>query len=91
MASPISVQGIGSNKHSTNKYVILLIYLAGKNDNEDTVDALITREAHIVDGLKVKMLIRMNIMRLKQMDIITSKKSAYIDSCKTTIAISTQL
>ena len=63
----------------------------GKNNNENTVNALIMRETHIIDGLKVKMLIGMDIMGLEQMDIITSKKSAYIGSCKTTIAISTQL
>ena len=86
MASPISVRGIGSNHHSTNKYVLLEIYLPGTRNGKD-VRAKITREAHLVDGLKAKMLLGTDIIGPKKIDIITSKSQAYIGSYNTTVPI----
>ena len=40
------------------------------------------REVHIVDNLKAKMLIGMDIMVPEKIDIITSTSSAFIGSCQ---------
>ena len=44
--------------------------------------ALIKREAFIVDNLRAKMLIGMNILAFKDIDLIISTRSNYIDSCR---------
>ena len=86
MASPISVRGIGSNHHSTNQYVLLEMYLPGKRNGKD-VRAKITREAHLVDGLKAKMLLGTDIIGPEKIDIIASKNQAFIGSCATMVDI----
>jgi len=75
---------IGSDKHMTSEYVIVPIHLAGTANQQD-VEAVVTREAHLVDGLRAKMLVGMDIMGPEQIDIITSKKQAVIGSCEDTI------
>ena len=42
--------------------MILDIYVPGKTKDGKTVEALISREAHLVDGLKAKMLIGVDVM-----------------------------
>ena len=74
MTMSISVQEIDSDKHIINKYIIVLIYLLS-ND----VEAVIIWETYFVNDLKAKILININIMRPKQIDIITLKKQAIID------------
>ncbi len=81
MANPISVREIGSDKHMTSEYVVVPIYLLGKSVNGKPVEATFTREAHLVEGLKAKMLVGMNIMGPEQIDLITSKGQAVIGSC----------
>jgi len=86
MATPIPVRGIGSDKHMTSEYVIVPIHLAGTvGPNQQEVEAIITREAHLVDGLKAKMLVGMDIMGPEQIDIITSKKQAIIGTCQNAV------
>lgn len=80
MATPIPVRGIGSDKHMTSEYVIVPIYLVG-----DDVEAVVTREAHLVDGLCAKMLVGMDIMGPEQIDIITLKKQDVIGSCENAV------
>ena len=87
MASPLSVRGIGFNKHSTSDYALVSIYIPGTNASGNRVKALITRKAHVVENLKAKMLIGMNIMGPESMDISVAKKEVYIGSCKTSSPI----
>ncbi len=86
MTMLISVWEISFNKHMTNEYVIVSIHLAGTvKSNQQEVEAIITWEAHLVDGLKTKMLVEMNIMRPEQINIITLKKQIIIDICQNTV------
>ena len=84
MASPISVRRIGTNHYSINEYILLEIYLPGIRNRID-MRAKVTREAHLVDGLKAKMLLGTNIIGPEKIDIITSKNQAYIGSCNTIV------
>ena len=86
MAVPINVRGIGSDKHATAEYVILPIYLPGES-KEGPADAFFEREAHIVEGLKAKMLLGVDIMGPEGIDVSISKRKAYINSCKVEIPI----
>lgn len=72
MAFLILVRGIGANYHSINEYVLFDIYLSGKS-NDKEVRAKIIREAYLIDGLKVKMLLDIDVIGPKKIDIITSK------------------
>ena len=72
IALPISVRGISTNYYSTNEYVLLEIYLLGTRNGKN-IRAKITREAYLVNSLKVKMLLGTNIIGPKKIDIIASK------------------
>ena len=59
--------------------------------NGKDIQVKITREVHLVDGLKAKILLRTNIIRPKKINIITSKSQAYIGSYDTTVLINIKL
>ncbi len=56
-----------------SKYIIVPIYLI-ETANQQDIEAVITCEAHLVDGLKAKILININIMSSEQINIIILKK-----------------
>ena len=68
MISFIMICGLEFNKYETSKYVISSLYLS----NEDVIVMLTFREIHIVNNLKINILMNMNIIMLKQIDILTS-------------------
>lgn len=82
MASPITVQGLGSDKHQTLRYAIFPLLLHGKRNGKPVLAKTTPREVHIVDSLKAKMLIGMDIMVPEKIDIIISKSIAHIGSCQ---------
>ena len=55
------------NKHKILKYLISPLYLSSEN----VIIKLIFRKTHIVNDLKINILINMNIMMSKQIDILT--------------------
>ena len=56
------------NKHKISKYVISSLYFS----NENVIIMLTFREIYIVNDFKTNILININIMMLKQIDILTS-------------------
>ena len=85
MACPVTVRGIGSDRYATAEYVILDIYMPGTHDDGASANACITREAHVVDGLKAKMLLGVDVMGPEHMDISLAKRSVYVGSCKVSV------
>ena len=77
MASTVSIRGVGPRKHSSVDYAIIDLYLPGK---ERCITA-IHQEVHIVEGLKAKMLIGIDILCRKSFTINTGNKRATIGSC----------
>ena len=55
------------NKYKTLKYVISSLYFS----NENVIIKLIFRKVYIVDDFKINILININIIILKQIDILT--------------------
>ena len=51
------------------------------------MDAQITRKAHIVNGLKAKMLIGVNIIKPESIDVSIARNTARINSCGINIFI----
>ena len=88
MPSPITVRGLGSAKHQTDEYVILPIYFLGKSKNSrDITTKTAPREVHLVNELKAKMLVGMDIMKPEGIDILSSHTVASISSCKVKVPI----
>ena len=82
MATSVEVSGISLDKHRTDEYIITPIHILGKAKNETTATAkLAPREIHIVDNLRANILIGMDIMTPKGIDILASKRVAHITSC----------
>lgn len=66
----------------------MFLYIFEKSAFSDVNDqTLITREAHIVDDLKAKMLVNMNVIKSKHVDILISRKIAIINSCNIVVFI----
>lgn len=87
MATPITVRGIGTNKHSTVEYAIMDIYLKGIQDGKPAI-AVLRREVHLVKDLKANFLIGNDILGPEKVSINLSKGEAHIGSCDVTIALS---
>lgn len=78
IASPLSIHGVGSNKHKTSEFVIILIYFLSKKANKEVNDikvlTLLTRELYIINSLRAYILISNNIISPENIIInITNK------------------
>ena len=87
MATSLRVREVGASKHETSEYVTQDLYLPGIDDQGRKVLAYLRRELHIVDNLRVKMLIKNDIIRPEGIVIDIANKKARINSCKTTVDI----
>ena len=81
MASPVSVRSIGPRKHLSVNYATINLYFPG---NEHCT-ATIHQEVHVVDSLKAKMLIGINILGRKSFTINIGNKKATIGSCNNVV------
>ena len=86
-AAPVSVRGIGSNQLDSREYAILPMYFAGETKDGSTVLAKIEREVHIVENLKAKLLVGMDILGPELVDIYVSKKEVYLGAHGVTVPI----
>jgi len=66
MASLFTVKSIGTDKYVIADYAILNIVILGLNYESKPVEAIIIKKVYIVKGLKVKILIKVNVMGLKK-------------------------
>ena len=80
---------IKNDIYEINKYIIYKIYLSNKkNKNERIIIIKITsREIYLVNKLVVDILLRNNILILKEINLLFLKEIAYIDSYKVNILI----
>ncbi len=75
--SPIVVRGLGTGTHRCDEYAVLTIYLPGNNDRL----AVIIREVHIVNNLKAKMLVGIDILVPEDISIMLPSRKAIVGSC----------
>ena len=69
MVHALQVKGISGNEHSISEYVIATIRIPGTwFKTSKVVEAVITRELHVVDGLDANMLIGTDVMVPEKMD-----------------------
>lgn len=86
MATLIVIQKISSNWHSIDEYAIISIYLKGMQDGKP-VRAGICQKTHLINELKVNLLLRTDILGPKQVLLDLEKRKAFIRSCNITIPI----
>jgi len=73
----IVIQELRTEIHHYDEYIILIIYLPDNNDQL----AVIIKEMHIINNLKIKMLININILVLKNISIMLLSRKAIVSSC----------
>ena len=84
---------IKNNIYEINKYIIYKIYLFNKkNKNERIIIIKITRrEIYLVDKLVIDILLKNNILILKEIDLLFLKEIAYINNYNINILIEVYL
>ena len=83
------IRGIKFNKYITTEYVVLNIYiLEYYNADDRSIEALFYRQAYIVEGLKTKILVDINIITSENINLIIFERTDYIDSCYITFELS---
>ena len=87
MESPSTVKGIGEARHSIVEYVRVPLLLPGRSDIGEPVLAEITVDVHLVDDLRANMLIGMDTIGPEGINIITTKRHAYVTSCSMRILV----
>ncbi len=70
------IQELRTETHHYDKYIILIIYLP---DNNNWL-IIIIKEMHIVNNLKIKILIDINILVLKNISIMLLSRKAIVNS-----------
>ena len=87
MDCPSTVKGIGEARHSIAEYVRVPLLLPGKSDIGEPVLAEVTVDVHLVDDLRANMLIGMDTIGPEEINIITTKRQAYVTSCNIRIPV----
>ena len=84
---------IKNNIYKINKYIIYKIYLFNKKNKNEYIVIIKTtsREIYFVNKLVVDILLRNDILILKEINFLFLKKIAYIDSYKVNIFIEVYL
>ncbi len=75
--SLIMIWELRTKTHHYDKYIILIIYLSNNNNWL----AVIIKEMHIVNNLKIKILIDINILILENISIMLLSRKAIVSSC----------
>lgn len=87
MFSLLKVRDIRTSKHKFSEFITLALYFLDKNGVRDLVYTAIQYKIHLVEGLRVNLLIRNNIMSPEAMVINLGRKTALIGACGVTINI----
>lgn len=87
MATPLKVRGIRTSKHKTDKYVLETLYFPAINNKGQQVIVCIRYELHLIDNLKVNILIGNDIISAEGITINIAKERAYIPGYKTIVPI----
>jgi hypothetical protein len=82
----VLIREIDDREHENSNYVILNLYIDEKIKNKSII-VHIKRDVHIIDDLKIKMLIDFDIIYSKKMTIDLKKKKFIIINCDLTISI----
>ena len=84
---------IKNDIYEINKYIIYKIYLSNKKNKNERVVIIktISREIYLVNKLVVDILLKNNILILKEINLLFLKEIAYIDNYNINILIEIHL
>ena len=82
MTTSLKVRDINFITHEINEFVMISIYFLDTNKFEKSALANITRKIHLIDDLKINMLIENDILELESFIIDVSKKTTTINNCE---------
>ena len=84
---------IKNDIYEINKYIIYKIYLSDKKNKNEYIVIIKTtsREIYLVNKLVINILLRNDILVLKEINLLFLKKIAYIDNCEVNIFIEVHL
>ena len=77
----IRIKNIDFRQHDSSKYVELNFYIRDKTIIDKSIIAHFRREIHVIDDLKVKILIDMNIIESETIDMMISNSTLHVESC----------
>ena len=80
MDSLFTVKGIGEARYSITKYIRILLLLPRKSDINKPILAEIIVNVYLIDNLRVNILIGMDTIGPEGINIITTKRHAYVTS-----------
>ena len=78
----IFVRDVNSKKHFSNKYVNVFMYFFEVNKNDKSIKIIIIKKIHLINNLKVNMLLNIDFINSKKIDINIFNKIVHIDNCK---------
>ena len=87
ITTSIIVRDLKTNKHLTDKYAVVFIYFKKKVQQKNKIRTMITKEIHLINDLKINILLENDIFDFELFDISMSTNTIYIESCKITISI----
>ncbi len=82
---PINVRGIGLARYSIDEYTVLDIYILGEVSGRK-VKAYIRREVYLIDNLKIKILIGIDIIAPKKISLDLGSEQLFVRSYRDFIA-----
>jgi hypothetical protein len=85
MTTSLNVRDLRINKHEISKYIIVSIYLAEKSAQEKFIREIIRREVHLMNDLKINMLIENDILDSERIFIDDVNSKIIIVSCQNMI------
>ena len=86
MISFINIRELKINKHSSTEYAIIEIYFS-RQKNDVSTKTKIIREIHLINHLKINMLLSNDIIESERMIFDSSNSVVHIDSCDVSISL----
>ena len=90
MQTSLRVKDIKSFTHEFVEYVCISVYFSDLTKNDFSALTFIARKIHLINDLKVKMLIENDLLNSKDFIIDIEKKSTTIESCEINISLKIQ-
>ena len=81
LTEAITVRGIGAGKHESTEFARVYLYIPG-HVGKERVKAQLIRDLHVVNDLRVKVLLGMDILGPEAIDVRISTSTLTIGSCK---------
>ena len=87
MATPLKVRGIGASRHQTDEYITHPLYFPAQDQAGQSIIACIRREMHIVECLRVHLLMGNDIIGAEGMILDIAGGKAHLPGCGATIKV----